>query len=90
MNTILIHRLEVPVVFCLEDWVRYVSPGYLGDPLCYYLLDADCRQSEDVLSIGLVLGVAVVFNLGFDVVGAGALGGRSRRREYVPLLDVHG
>ena len=60
---VLIHRLEVAVVYCSEDGVRDVPPKYLGDPFCDSLLDADCREAEDVPTIGLVLRVAVVVNL---------------------------
>ena len=92
VDMVLIHRLEITVVCCSEDGVRDVPPDYLGDPLRDSLLDSDCREAEDVLLIGFVLRVAVVINLWFDgaVVGAGAFGGRSRRREHVSLLDVHG
>ena len=63
MDLVLIHRLEINVVRCLEDWVRYVPPDDLGYSLRDPLLDADFREAEDVLPIGFVLRVAVVVNL---------------------------
>ena len=92
VDLVLIHRIEVTVVCCSENWFRYVSPDYLGDPFQYSLLDVDCRKAEDVVSIGLTLGVTVVVDLGLDVdvVGAGAFGGCSPRRDNFSLLDMHG
>ena len=92
MDLVLIHQLKISVVCCSVDGVRDAPPDYLGDTLRDPLLDADCREAEDVLLIGFVLRVAFVVDLGFDgaVVGADAFGGRSRRCEHVFLLDVHG
>ena len=79
MGLVLIHLLEVAVVCCSEDGFCGVSPDYLGDPLQDTLLDAICREAEDVLLIGFFLRVAVVVDIGFDgaVVGDGAFGGCS-------------
>ena len=79
MDLILIHRFEVAVVRRPEDGVCDVPPDDLGNTLCNPLLDADCREAEEVLLIGFVLHVNVVRNLWLDsaVVGAGALGNRS-------------
>ena len=78
VDMVLIHRLEIAVVRRLEDGVRDVPPNDLGYPLCDPLLDVDCREAEDVLSIGFVLSVAIVIDLWFDgaFVGAGVFGGR--------------
>ena len=79
VDIILFYQLEVAVVRRPEDGVYDVPPNDIGDLLCNTLLDANCREAEDILPIGLVLRVAVVCNLWIDgaFVGAGALGGRS-------------
>ena len=76
----------------MEDGVCDAPPENLGNPLRNPLLDADYHEAEDVLPIRFVLRVAVVSDLWFNgaVVGAGAFGGRSRRREHISLLDVDG
>ena len=88
----LIHLLEIAVVCRPEDGVCGVPPKNLGNPFRNPLLDANCREAEDVLPIGFVLRVAGVCNLWFDGadVGSGALDGRSRRYKHVSLLDVNG
>ena len=56
----LIHRLEITVFRHPEYGVCDVPPGDIGNPLRDPLLDADCREAEDVPPIGFVLRVAVV------------------------------
>ena len=62
----MIHRLEIAVVRCPEDWFRYVLPDYLGYSLRDPLFDSDCRKAEDVLTICFVLRVAIGVDLWFN------------------------
>ena len=75
---VLVSRFEVAVVRHPQDGVGYILSDDLGDPLYDPLLGADFCKVEDVLSVGFVLGVAVVIDLRIDgdVVGAYKIGGR--------------
>ena len=92
MDMELIHRLEIDVVRRPDDGVCYVPPDDLGNSLHDPLLDTDCRKAEDVLPIGFVLRVAVVFYLWFGgaIVGVGAFGGHSQRHKHISLIGVDG
>ena len=76
----MVHRFEITVVRRPQDGVCGVLSGDLGDPLCNTFLYTYFCKAEDVLSVGFVLGVAVVCDLRFDgdFVGADEIGGRYR------------
>ena len=76
MDLVLVNIFEVAIVRCPQDGVGDIFSDNLGDPFCNPLLDNDCCEAENVLSVSFVLGVTVVCNLRLDgaIVGADDIG----------------